>query len=190
MAGKGAKSGDATDRYLEALHKIGLFDALADAELRTLAAAMNHAPYAANETIAHQGAIAHSLFILTAGTVEVRTHHDADGAGPAPEKMGVVATLSAPDFFGEMGLLTGEPRRADVVAQTDVECFRLRKEAIVQVLKDRPEIAASLSEVLAKRQVGLRAVREDLDEASRADLHAHERERIYTGIRRFFGLAS
>jgi CRP-like cAMP-binding protein len=180
---------DATDRYLAALHQIGLFASLEDAELRVLAGAMNHAPYAANETIAHQGAEAHSLFILTAGTVEVRTKYDADGAGPAPEHVGVVATLVAPDFFGEMGLMTGQPRRADVVAKTDVECFRLRKEAVEQVVKDRPEIAKSLSEMLAKRNVGLRAVREGLDEKARAEQHAHERERIYSGIRRFFGLA-
>ena len=52
----------------------------------------------------------------------------------------MVATLTAPDFFGEMGLMTGEPRKADVVAKTDVECFRLPQATFETVLTGRPEI--------------------------------------------------
>ena len=52
--------------------------------------------------------------------------------------------LNAPDVFGEMGLMTGEARAADVIATSDVECFRLGKETFEQVLLNRPEIATEL----------------------------------------------
>jgi CRP-like cAMP-binding protein len=175
-------------KALDALHGAHLFKSLTDDELATLAGGMTFMPFAAGETILSQGTAAHSLFVMTAGTAEVRARFDPDSAGPRPEKSEVVATITAPDFFGEMGLLTGEPRRADVVAKTDVECFRLPQDVFERVLLGRPEIVTELSERLAARKVGLLTAKEHLDEASRATVHASERERITAGIRDFFGL--
>ncbi len=181
---------DESAGYLRVIKQISLFQALTEEELHTLASTMTHVPYATGETIAHQGAVAHSLFILNAGTVEVRTKHDIDGEGPAPERSGVVATITAPNFFGEMGVMTGEPRRADVVAKCDVDCYRLKKEAVEKVLVQRPEIAKALSEVLATRTVELTAVHDNLDAVSRAEQTARERDRIHSSIRQFFGLGT
>lgn len=177
-----------TERYIDALKKVSLFDSLDEEELAELASTMTYSPYTAGETIANQGATATVMFILAAGTVEVRTKFDVDGAGPLPERSGLVATLTALDFFGEMGLVTGEPRKADVVAKTDVECFRIKKEDLERILQKRPDIARELSEELAQRAVALRAVRDDLDDA--AVVHVKERDRIHSSIRKFFGLAS
>ena len=125
---------------------------------------------------------------MTSGTVEVRTRVDPDGDGPAREHSGLVATLTAPDFFGEMGMMTGEPRGADVIAKTDVECLRLYKDAFEKIVKERPEIATELSEKLAERRIKLGAVREDLGDESRHSLSEREGERIRDGIKKFFGL--
>jgi CRP-like cAMP-binding protein len=84
--------------------------------------------------------------------------------------------------------MTGEPRSADVVALTDVDCFRLGKETFERVLLGRPEIVNELSEKLASRRVELMAVRENLDDKSRESRHASERERILRGIKEFFAL--
>lgn len=177
-----------TDERLEALKDVSLFKHLTEEELETLAAGMSHVIYTAGEIITRQGAVAHWLYVLTAGTVEVRAKIDPDGAGPAPSQTKVIATLAAPDFFGEMGLMTGEPRTADVVATTDVDCFRLGKETFEQVLIDRPEIANVLSDTLAARRLNLTAVRDGLDPKERTSRHSAERDRILDGIKGFFGL--
>jgi CRP-like cAMP-binding protein len=105
-----------------------------------------------------------------------------------PSEAKLVASLNAPDFFGEMGLMTGEPRSADVVAITDVDCFRLGKETFERVLLARPDIMNELSEKLATRRVELIAVRDGLAPGDRSSRHASERERILNGIKGFFGL--
>jgi small-conductance mechanosensitive channel/CRP-like cAMP-binding protein len=169
--------------HLDALDHVPLFHVLDKAELRTLAEGMSHVLYTAGEMITRQGAIAHWLYVMTSGKAEVRTHADGDAA---PSH--TVATLEAPNFFGEMGLMTGAPRSADVIALTDVECFRLGKATFERVLAARPDIAENLADTLALRHVGLIAVRDALDEEARIARTAHERDKILGGIKRFFGL--
>lgn len=176
------------DERLEALQTVSLFRQLTDDELHTLADGMTHFIYTAGEVITHQGAVAHWLYVLTNGTVEVRANVDPGGPSPTPPKTKVVATLAAPDFFGEMGLMTGEPRAADVVATTDVDCFRLGKATFEHILLARPQIADELSEKLATRRVELSDVLGGLDPGERLSRHASERERILGSIKGFFGL--
>jgi CRP-like cAMP-binding protein len=167
---------------------VSLFASLTEAELRVVAGGMSPAIYVADELITRQGAVAHWLYILTTGRVEVRTHVDIDGDGPAPDRTRAVATLEAPAFFGEMSLVTGEPRRADVIALGDVECLRLGRATFERVIHDRPEIAGEVSTILARRAVELQAVREDLSDEARRARESIERERILSGIKKFFGL--
>ena len=179
-----------SNAQFNAVKTVHLFKSLNDDELRVLADGMSPALYAAGETITRQGNVAHWLYILCAGSVEVRANIDPDGAGPSPTVARIVATLQAPEVFGEMGLMTGEPRTADVVAKTEVECLRLGKPAFERVLQSRPEIASELAEKLASRRVGLIAVRDNLDEAAHKLRHARERDRILGGIKQFFGLSA
>jgi CRP-like cAMP-binding protein/small-conductance mechanosensitive channel len=171
------------------LRALPLFHVLRDEEITTLANGLRRFMYTSGETITRQGAVAHWLYILSSGTVEVRVNVDPDGpSGPEPSHTKVVACLVGPDAFGEMGLMTGEPRSADVVATTDAECFRLDKGTFEAVLLARPEIAHELSAKLAERRSQLIAMRDGLDEEARAALQAHERDRIRDAIRSFFGL--
>ena len=109
------------DERLAALETVHLFKRFKPDELRTLAAGMSHMIYAPGERITRQGAVAHWLYVMTSGTADIRVKTTRT-ASRRPSR-----TLTAPDFFGEMGLMTGEPRTADVVATTDVDCFRLGK---------------------------------------------------------------
>jgi CRP-like cAMP-binding protein len=171
---------------LGAIRTVSLFRHLTDDELTRLAEGMTHTVYAAGEIITRQGAIAHWLYILTSGKADIRATVEPEGAAPRETK--VIATIESPDFFGEMGLMTGAPRLADVVATSEVECFRLDKASFEQVLLKRPEIVGQLSEKLAARRVELIAVRDGLDPGARLSLHASERERILGSIKGFFGL--
>jgi small-conductance mechanosensitive channel/CRP-like cAMP-binding protein len=178
----------AVDERFAALKTVHLFRALTDDELHTLAAGMSHVIYTHGEVITRQGAAAHWLYVMTAGSAEIRAHVDPDGPGGAPEQKVRVAEISAPDFFGEMSLMTGEPRSADVIAIGDVDCFRLGRDTFKTVLLGRPEIAEELSSKLASRRVELLAARGGLDPAARSAQEASERARILRGIRSFFAL--
>ena len=165
-----------------------LFRSLTDDELRTLAAGLSHVMYTTGEVITRQGAAGNWLYVMTLGSAEIRANVDDPADKRDKRDKVVVAKITAPDFFGEMSLMTGEPRSADVVAVGDVDCFRLGKETFETVLLGRPEIATELSGKLASRRVELIAAREGLDAGSKRDRQASERDRILRGIRAFFAL--
>lgn len=167
-------------RRLAALTGLGFLQTLTEVERDELAGQLRYTPFVADELIARQGTVAHWLYILTRGTVEVRL--DSDGGDR------LVATIEAPDFFGEMGLMTGEPRAANVFALTDVECYRLDKKAFDHILLQRPEVAADISELLAERKVELDAAIEHLDVATRQTRLDLEKNRLLDTIQGFFGL--
>jgi len=170
------------ERGLTALAGVELFRTLTSEERGSLADHLQQVPYTAGETVTRQGAVAHWLYILSSGKVEVRRHLAEGDVAKA------VATIEAPGFFGEMGMLTGEPRRADVVALTDVECYRLDKTGFERILHDRPEIAAQISGTLARRDVELATALEGLDEDARRARMAHAETRMLDKIQEFFGL--
>lgn len=175
-----------TSERVEAIRRLPLFRSLTDEEVLKLAEGMGHVIYTAGEVCIHQGTVAHWLYILTSGSVDVRMRID-DGP-PGSRGTRIVSTVTAPDVFGEMGLMTGEPRTADVVARTDVDCFRLDKATFERVLLSRPEIADELSETLAKRRVELIDFRDGLDEKAKKAREAKERDQILGSIRSFFSM--
>jgi small-conductance mechanosensitive channel/CRP-like cAMP-binding protein len=169
------------ERGVNALKQVELFQSLTDEERRELAAHLRTAPFVRGEVMTKQGAEAHWLYIMTKGDAEVRFSLD----GKLNEH---VATLHPGDFFGERGMMTGERRSADVIALTDVECYRLDKESFNAILRKRPELAEDISQVLARRRVELEAAREDLnEEAKRARMQTHQGD-LLKRIKRFFAL--
>jgi small-conductance mechanosensitive channel/CRP-like cAMP-binding protein len=170
------------NRRVEALNHVELFRTLTDEEKHALAPHLRLAPFVRGEAITKQGAKAHWLYIMTKGEAEV--HVTLDGS-TASEK---VAKLHEGDFFGEMGMMTGYPRSATVSALTDIECYRLDKEAFDGILSRRPEIAEDISQLLARRRAELEAIREGLnEEAKRARMRRHQGD-LLDRIRKFFAL--
>jgi CRP-like cAMP-binding protein len=128
-----------------------------------------------------QGGEGHWLYLVLEGEASVRVAVD-DQTGRE------VARLEAGSFFGEMSLMTGAPRSATVVALTNVECYRLDKTAFHEILRERPELADQVAEILAKRRVELEAARENLDvEALRRRVAAAKHD-LLGSIGHFFGL--
>jgi small-conductance mechanosensitive channel/CRP-like cAMP-binding protein len=173
------KHAEEIDERVAALKRVDLFQSLTDAERHSLAARLSVAPFVRGEAMTRQGAKAHWLYLITRGDAEVRISVD----GNLSEH---IATLHQGDFFGEMGMMTGEPRLATVIALTDVECYRLDKEAFMEILQQRPEIAEDISEHLAERRAELDAAREGLnEEAKRARMNYHKGD-LLDRIKRFF----
>jgi len=131
------------DRRLQAVQRTSLFAKLPAQEQVTLAEHLVHAPFVRGDTLTRQGAVAHWLYLIVQGEAEVLV----DNAGARTR----IATLHDGDFFGEMGMLTGEARSATVIAGTAVDCYRLDKEGFAQVLQQRPEIAKDMTAIVEAR---------------------------------------
>ncbi len=168
------------DERALAIGSVKLFETLTLEERQELAGHLHRAPYTQGEVITRQGAVAHWLYLLLAGTADVKLTVDGETK--------VIAHLEAPGFFGEMGLMTGDPRTASVIASSDVECFRLDKEGFRSILEKRPQIADEVSGLLAHRKVELMAAREDLSEEAKASQRESLQAEMGSRIREFFGL--
>jgi small-conductance mechanosensitive channel/CRP-like cAMP-binding protein len=175
------KQRQASVRVREGLMSIELFRGLAESEIDALGKSVKVAPFAAGELVTRQDAKANWLYVLTQGQVEIRVN-TPDGDTKR------VHMLSAPDFFGEMALVTGGRREASVVALTDIECLRVDRAAFGSLLERRPELAQEVAEILAERRVALEAARENLDAESRNLRVQGERHRILSAVQEFFGL--
>ena len=163
-----------TERAFVALRSLDLFSSLNDEECLRLAEGVIYCPFAPGEIITRQGAVAQFLYLMTSGSVEVSAALDANETR--------VWELAAPTFFGEMGLLTGETRRASVIAREAVECFKLERAGLEEVIRKRPEVANELGEALAHRQAQLDAAVVDAE----ARVAVTSGASLGEAIRRFF----
>ena len=62
-----------------------------------------------------------------------------------------IAELETGNFFGELAVIDGQPRTADVVAVTETKCWVLSQWAMKSVLDNNPEVALSMLHELARR---------------------------------------
>ncbi|MDP2759833.1 MAG: mechanosensitive ion channel family protein [Sideroxyarcus sp.] len=167
---------------LKTLRQVELFSSMTETELKSLAERLRFAPFVRGNLITRQGdQQSHGLYIIIRGDAEVFLTS-------AGGERRMVNVLRKGDFFGEMALLTGAPRRASVLAKTDTECYRLDKEAFQEILQARPAIAEEVSHMLALRSAQLDSAMQDINAvASRPDI-SQSRNEILATIRRFFSL--
>jgi small-conductance mechanosensitive channel/CRP-like cAMP-binding protein len=173
------KTSDELSRRIAALASVDLFRGLPEETRRGLASDLRYTPFAAGETITHEGALEDGLYMLVSGQAVVRI-----GAGGEVRE---VARLAAGQFFGEMSLMTGEARTASVVAATDVVCYRVDKPAFERILRETPSIADSIAEVLAARRMALEAARDEREEQRHSRMETAKQD-LLGRIRGFFGL--
>jgi small-conductance mechanosensitive channel len=178
---KKVKQDQEHERRLRALQQLEFFAHLPPEALGDLADGLHPAPFVCGEIMTRQGAQAHYLYLLIHGTASV---HMTTQSGRERE----IGRLCDGDFFGEMSLMTGEPRAATVIAETDVDCYRMDRPAFEQLLRERPELAERIAEVLADRRVHLIEAREELDEAGRGERVKAAKHDLAARIREFFGL--
>lgn len=121
------------------LADVPLFSSLsADLRERILAAGEERA-YAENEFLVRQGEDGDELFVIVQGRVRVER-----GAQ-------VLGRLSEGEFFGELAVLDGRPRSADVVAESPVRCLAVPRAALREALLSEPRAAWDMLEILAGR---------------------------------------
>ena len=167
-----------------ALDHAELFASLTSEEKDALALELRTAPFVTDDVVFREGEKADSLYLLADGQVHV-VRDSPDGA-----TRNRFATLDAPAYFGEMGLLLGSPRGATVVASGVVMCYQLDRQGFDAIVQARPEIVTAMSEVLAKRQAANIAMLQALDAEQRARHASGAAGELVRKIREFFGIKS
>lgn len=165
-----------------ALDHAELFASLTTREKDALARELRTAPFAPDDIVFREGEQADSLYLLAQGQIHV-VRDASDGA-----VRNKLATLAAPAYFGEMGLLLGAPRGATVVAGGDVMCYQIERRGFDAIIQARPQIAMAMSEVLAKRQAANVATLQALDAEQRARQASGAAGDFVRRIRDFFGI--
>ncbi len=159
------------------LRKVEMFNDLSDEEVRHLANTLIYAPFAKGSVITHQGAVAHWLYVLISGEVDIWFES-------AEKERRYLASLNACSVFGERGLMTGEPRRATVTAKTDVECYRIDKVSFEHILQSRPTLAEAFANILVART----RQHIEVDNNKTKTTHEHQTSQLLMNIKRFFYL--
>ncbi|MFB3903365.1 MAG: cyclic nucleotide-binding domain-containing protein [Acidobacteriota bacterium] len=161
------------------VEKAGLFRNLEMADKQAIAKVMHPVTFAAGETIIRQADAGDSMFFVKSGSVKVIL----ESGGERHE----VTRLTEGDFFGEMALLTGEPRTATVVAACDVEAFVLSKEPFREVLQQNPAIAEKISQTMTLRKAMLEQQASQISTLT-VRIQTEEQRNFLVRIQRFFGL--
>lgn len=132
----------------ELLQKSRLFDNLLPEELEMLGELCVAKRFKTTEVIFEKGDVGDSLFVMVEGEVEVLVREAGGGAV-------VLATLKAPDFFGEMSLIDKEYRSATVRAKTDCMLLQLSHENLHSFAKVYREgftwVTVNIARVLSQR---------------------------------------
>jgi small-conductance mechanosensitive channel/CRP-like cAMP-binding protein len=170
------KAAQASGERRRAIAAVDLFATLDEPIQAALARELVEAPFTRGEAITREGDDSDSLYVIVSGRAVVQVG-DGDDARE-------VARLGPGDFFGEMGLMTGERRSASVVAEGELRCFRIDKAALERALAAHPELADKLASVLASRRVRLEAARERGDDGQRVE---RAKQDLLARISRFFG---
>ena len=163
------------DEASEYLTKVPIFAPLCEEEIQKLAETSTRRVFAPGEAIVRKGQEGGSMYVIVKGSVSVQL--------PTTNGPATINKLQVNDFFGEMSLLTGEPRTANVVAEDETEVLQIRKAAIKPIFEANPELLSSVSEIVDERRQLLQANME----ASMPSIQVEE-SGLLGSIKRFFGI--
>ena len=159
------------------LGAVPLLACLSESERMVVAEGMRLLRYAPGETLVRQGEPGDALFVLEAGTVRI----EVDGLE--------VGQMHAPDCFGEMALMTGEPRSATIRAVGEVTVRTIHRDVFCHLLRTNPRLAETFSRVLAERLEARRLSLEAARSAAVPDMAMDRKStQLLAQIKRLFAL--
>ncbi|HEU5073393.1 MAG TPA: mechanosensitive ion channel family protein [Polyangiaceae bacterium] len=167
----------AADRRLRTLEQVDFLQALPRELLAELARSAETRVYAPGEYILHQGETGEEMFIIDSGQVGVVLERKANEQH--------VAALGHGQCFGEMSVMTGEPRKASIRAISETVVLVVDKSTFKTLLEKNEGVLEDISEILADRH-------QQLDEAALHEV-ANERKTqpalLLSRIKSFFSVS-
>jgi len=124
---------------LKRISHVEVMQHLPEQEREALAPLLSPISALPGDVLCEEGDPGEYLYMIVEGEAEVRKGRK------------VLTRLEPGEVFGEMSLLTGEPRSATIIARTPMSLYQLDKEHFGDVLSWSPHMAWSLSRALARR---------------------------------------
>lgn len=121
---------------MRVLQSIPLLKNLSRTEQDKLFQALEPVSFHDGQFVIREGEAGTTFYIIKSGSATVKK--SVEGAEPPAKRQ--IATLSSGNFFGEMSLLRGEPRQADVIANGPLECLLLDQAKFIELLGPLQEV--------------------------------------------------
>lgn len=131
-------------KYTELLSKVSIFQGLDSNALDQLSSRLSSVDYAKDALIVGQDDQGDSLFIIESGRVKVVLYGDSG-------REMILTLFRDGDFFGEMSLLDGEPRSANVIAQEKSTVLVLSRDDFVKHLATFPTTSLNILSEMSMR---------------------------------------
>jgi small-conductance mechanosensitive channel/CRP-like cAMP-binding protein len=141
---EGERASERIDRVSGILAPVALFAPLTHEQRDELAARAAERIYGKGEKIVRQGDAGGSMFVVHRGRVRV-----VEASGRE------LAVFEAGGYFGEMSMLTGQPRSATVEAAEECQVVELTAASLREVALANPDVVTRISAVVAARQADL-----------------------------------
>jgi len=129
---------------LKFLNDIPLFAELAAPSLQTLARACKFRNIKKGEILFFQADPSEAAYIVCSGVVSIILN------SPDGREM-VINTMRASDMFGELGILTRQPRSTSAVARLASELLVIPRHAFLRIIDDEPQLARRVLNITADR---------------------------------------
>jgi CRP-like cAMP-binding protein len=127
------------NQKIDLIRKVPLFSRLSKSELRELAMLADEIDLRDGKELTRQGAAGREFFVLLEGTADVRKNGRK------------INTLGPGDFFGEIALVSREPRTATVTATSPVRTLVITDRSFRRLLDESPQVKTKVMEAMAKR---------------------------------------
>lgn len=131
---------------LERLSKVELVRSLPPEEMEEVLLCVQPVRMKAGETIFRQGAKGNALYFIDEGTVKIISGDPRGKKGAT-----TLAQLGPGQSFGEMALLTGEPRTASALAIQDVLLLKINKEYFDELIDRSPRLRQAVEKLNSDR---------------------------------------
>lgn len=177
----GARAEDAAARadIRARLARIDFLSALSAEELDRLAASVERRVYLPGEAVVRESEVGDEFYYILRGRADVAVATEAGRR--------VVKTLTEDQHFGEMSLLTGEPRAATVTAASELHLLVIKRPIMQDLFAATPSLAERIGESLVARQAELTRARAAAPEMAHDNSSARQKGRLADRIRRFLG---
>jgi CRP-like cAMP-binding protein len=107
---------------------------------------MEERVWEAGSVIVRQGEPGRDFYVIAEGEVQIELEHDDPEIEPD-----VIARLGPGEFFGELSLLTDQPRNASVVAASRCRVLSLSRDAFQTYLDESATARQRLAEISVSR---------------------------------------
>ncbi|HMI22025.1 MAG TPA: cyclic nucleotide-binding domain-containing protein [Gaiellaceae bacterium] len=127
------------NQKIDLIRKVPLFARCSRAELKEIALLADEIDLHEGKEMTREGAPGREFFVLLEGTADVKKNTRR------------VNTLGPGDFFGEIALVSREPRTATVIATSPVRALVITDRSFRRLLDDAPQVQTKVMEAMAER---------------------------------------